>query len=485
MDFLERFNERERDRLLSVAQTVRLGRGEILIRRGEKGGDIYRVAEGELEVIDTRSQPVVVLDVLQRGAVVGEMAFLDESVRSADVRSVDLGVCQRWDRAALIRLLQSDPGLGASFFQVLARLVSERARSVSNNAIAGAFSSRRGAAHGSAASSAFGRTLAQQLTNRLIAIEPVIRKDRELAHREVVTALQNFKGAFHEALVRMSDDDQASAGAEVSRELHPYVMRSHIGELCLDRPSGHAADVQVLAHLDANKVEGDGPLGEFIDGWLLELPTSRSMRERRALASQAVLEALPSQGLVRMLLVNVGSGAVLGHISPYLARMRGEIVCVDSERDNLAAIDARLRKRPPDLKLRLLQEDLASVCLGQARVRHPPQQIIVLDGLVDYLPERVCASLLRWAAGQLAPNGTLIATAVTPAADDAVFRYLLAWPMVRRSRSVVESLFASAGLNEISSWEAGGAGLVVRGRAPAAESTFPLPGDLETDPGAA
>ncbi len=485
MDFLDRFNQRERDRLLSVAHTVRLARGEILIRRGEKGGDIYRVAEGELEVIDTRSQPVVVLDVVQRGSVVGEMAFLDEAVRSADVRSVDVGVVQRWERAALIRLLESDPNLGASFFQVLARLVSERARSVSNNALSGALSARRGTAHGSEAAEAYGRTLAAQLTNRLVAIEPMIRKDRELAHREVVTALQNFKAGLNEALARMSDPDQAAAGAEIGRDLHPYVMRSHVGELCLDRPSGHAADPLVLAHLDANKVEGDGPLGEFIDSWFLDLPTSRALRERRALCAQAVLEALPAHGTVRMLVVNGGTGALLGSISPYLARIRGEIVCVDSNRENLAAIDARLRRRPPDLKLRLLQEDLAAVCLGQARVRHPPQDILVLDGLIDYLPERVCASLLRWAAGQLAVGGTLIVTAVCPAPDDAVFRYLLAWPMVRRSRPVLESLLVSAGLRDISSWEAGSAGVVVRGRAIAVESTFPLPSDLETDPGAA
>lgn len=482
MDFLERFNERERDRLLSVATTVRLGRGDTLIRRGEKGGDIYRVAEGELEVIDTRSQPVVVLDVVQRGAVVGEMAFLDEAVRSADVRAVDLAVCQRWERGALIRLLENDPNLGASFFQVLARLVSERARSVSNNALTGALVSRRGAGHGSEAAAAFGRGLAGELTGRLIAIEPMIRKDREVAHREVVTALQNFKVRLNEALHRMSDPDQNTAGAAIGRELHPYVMRSHLGELCLDRPTGHAADPLALAHLDANKAEGDGPLGEFVDGWLLDLPTSRALRERRALTSQAVLEALPTNGTVRMLLVNVGTGSVLAHISPYLARMRGELVCVDSNRENLAAIDARLRKRPPDLKLRLLQEDLAAVCLGQARVRHPPQDIVVLEGLLDYLPERVAASLLRWANGQVHTGGTVITTGVLPSPDDAVFRHLLAWPMVRRTRTELESLLRAAGLGDLTSWEAGSAGVVVRGRGKEPESTFPLPGDLETDP---
>jgi predicted O-linked N-acetylglucosamine transferase (SPINDLY family) len=50
---------------------------------------------------------------------------------------------------------------------------------------------------------------------------------------------------------------------------------------------------------------------------------------------------------------------------------------------------------------------------------------------------------------------------------------------------VAASLLRSAGLSADSSWEAGSAGVVLRGRAIVADSTFPLPADLESDPGAA
>ena len=123
MDFLERFAERHRDRLVGVATTVRLARGEFLLRRGERGGDVFRVAEGELEVIDNRTQPIIVLDVIGRGGVVGEMSFLEDSVRNADVRTPDGAICQRWDRAALLRILDQEAAFAAEFYRVLAGML--------------------------------------------------------------------------------------------------------------------------------------------------------------------------------------------------------------------------------------------------------------------------------------------------------------------------------------------------------------------------
>jgi len=484
MDFLERFDEPVRMRLMAAATTVRLGRGETLIRRGERGGDIYRVAEGELEVIDTRSQPVVVLDVLRVGAVVGEMAFLDESTRSADVRSAEPSVVQRWERAALMALLHAEPELGAAFYQELARQVSERSRQVVANAVSGGL---RGAQEpgGDTAAAAVGRAVAEGLTARLIEIEPLIRRDRDQARREALGALGVFAARFNEALTRLGPEDELAAGSGASKELHPYLMRSHLGELALDRPSGHTADPQALAHLSAGRADGDGPLGEFVDAWLLDLPTSEALRERRALASQVLLECLPPEGPVRMLVVNVGDGGALEHILPYLTRLRGEITVVDDDREALARVEELLRIRPPDLRLKLVQDDLAAVCMGRARVPHPPQDLVLLDGLVDHVPERLAASLLAWSREQLAPDGAVVVTALLPSDDEAVFRHLLAWPTVRRTRPALTAILAATGLGEIVAWEAGRAGLVLRARVASGDSTFPLLDDLETDLGPA
>lgn len=478
MDFLDRFGERDRERLLAVASPVRLARGELLIRRGEKGGDVYRVEEGELEVIDTRSQPAVVLDVMGRGAVVGEMAFLDETRRSADVRAADGATCQRWERPTLMRLLEQDALLAASFYRVIAEMVVERARNIVTNAVSGGI---QGSGHGRGAPAdgpaAEGRLLAEGLRSTLLAIEPQIRRDRTQARRDLLTAFHNLATAMGEAFGRMSDADARAAGEALARELHPYVMRSHLGELALDRPSGHVGDAHAMAHLLSGHATGDGPLGEVLDEWLLSMPTCRSFRERRAQAAQLVVEALPQEPPLRLMLVNAGSGALLAEVVGYLAGMAGEIFIVDGSRENLAFVDAGLPARPRGLKLRLVQDDLVLLCMGKSRIKLPPQDILVLDGLLEYLPERVAASALAWARSALKPGGALVLTALAPAQDDAVFRWLLSWPLVRRGRAAVAGLLAAAGFENVRIYEAGSAGIVAAGTAPARgrPGTMPLP----------
>ncbi len=464
MDFLDRFSPRDRERLLAAASTHRLGRGELLVRRGERGGDLFRVAEGELEIVDTRSQPVIVLDVVGKGGVVGEMSFLQDSVRSADVRAPEGATCLRWERSQLLRMLEQEPLLAAGFYRALATMLVERSKATVTSAVTGGMGGSaipRGPTNEVAA--ADGRALAEALRARFMELEPLIRRDRAAAERELGAALRNFAAALAEALARMSDEDGRVAGQVVSRELHPYTMRSHLGELALDRESGALGAHPVMSHLLANRAVGDGPLGEMLDAWLLGLPTARGFRERGALALQAVLDALPCEPPVRVLVVNATGGIVPALAAQLRGRIAAEITCVDGDRDALAALEAAVGPRPRELRLRLVQEDLAVLCLGRSTIRFAPQQILVLDGVFEYLPERVAASLLRWARGMLAPGGTVVVTSLLPSTDDPVLRHVLEWPLVRRTRPATVRLLEGAGFGGVHAYEAAGTGLVATG----------------------
>jgi len=67
-----------------VENIVHLGPGQILFKKGEKGSHMYVVKSGELAV----GEGNYVFDTLRAGAVVGEMALIDEGPRSATVRAL-------------------------------------------------------------------------------------------------------------------------------------------------------------------------------------------------------------------------------------------------------------------------------------------------------------------------------------------------------------------------------------------------------------
>lgn len=88
---------------------------EMLIRRGEAGDSLYLVTEGRVRVHvgdETLAE-------LAPGAVVGEMALLDDQPRSADVTALERVVALRLDRADFDGLLQAWPAIGRGVMAVL------------------------------------------------------------------------------------------------------------------------------------------------------------------------------------------------------------------------------------------------------------------------------------------------------------------------------------------------------------------------------
>ncbi len=475
MDFLDRFSAPDRARVVAAASTLTLARGELLLRRGEPGGDIYRVEDGELEVIDTRAQPAVILHVFGPGSVVGEMAFLDESPRSADVRAGAGAVCQRWERGALLRALDENPGLAASFYRVVAEMLSDRVKRTVTERIQdqAARPTQRGSA-------GVGAQLGQRLREALAQVEPALRRDRVTARSELLGKLGAFVGELDAVFSRLGDGDALAAGTALARELHPYLMRSTIGELVSAREaSGGRAFARIGAravtdHILGGRPEGDGPLGEILDEWLLSLPTARALRERASVVPGLVADRLGAVPLERALVLGARSPALVADLCGRLGP-GGELALVDDDRDALTALDVALRQRDGGApELRHAVTDLASLALGRSTLRFPGRQVVVVDGLVDYLPERAAALTLRWAAEQLAPGGVLVVTACLPNPDDAVFRHLLGWPLVRRGRGALQGLLAGVGLSSTRVYEAGTAGVVAMagGAAPAARSAI-------------
>jgi EmrB/QacA subfamily drug resistance transporter len=120
-------SEAMRGEIAELVSAVSLKRDEWLFRQGDPADSIYVVRVGQLEVILEDPEPQIV-NTLTRGAVLGELALLTDSSRSASVRARRDTELLQITRAHFESLLRSEPELSLSLArQLSAQLQASRA----------------------------------------------------------------------------------------------------------------------------------------------------------------------------------------------------------------------------------------------------------------------------------------------------------------------------------------------------------------------
>ena len=158
------------------------------------------------------------------------------------------------------------------------------------------------------------------------------------------------------------------------------------------------------------------------------------------------MERQTDEGALAVTLVHPNCGALLAQLVSRLTGRGGVVTVIDGDRETLGVVDLGMQTRPQGVELRLVQEDLALLATGRSTMHHPPQDIFVIDGLVDHLPDRLVIALAAWCADHLAPGGELVVTGSSLSTDAEIFDHVVGWPLVRRSPGELLSLLESAGL---------------------------------------
>lgn len=100
--------------------------GDCIVRQGQSGDSMYVVQRGQVEVVLSRPDGEIVLDVLEPGDVFGEMALFTKEPRSATVRSRGAARVLTVDKPTFLRRVHEDPSLA---FRILQRM-SQRLRAM-------------------------------------------------------------------------------------------------------------------------------------------------------------------------------------------------------------------------------------------------------------------------------------------------------------------------------------------------------------------
>jgi CRP-like cAMP-binding protein len=217
-----------------------------------------------LEVVDTRASPEAIVAVLKEGAVVGELAFLDGSPRSIDVRAGEECAVLRWAHRDLRALLKREPAFASAFYETVAQLAAARMRRITDTAVAGMVAAEDVATRGGSRAEAEARALAEQVKSALLRSETSLREDpndhgAEAALRDEFLSLQT---RLDQLLQAWPDATSRNALTDVlQRELHPYLVRSTLADRSIRRPQGLTATAEILTHVYVDRATGRGPPG--------------------------------------------------------------------------------------------------------------------------------------------------------------------------------------------------------------------------------
>lgn len=109
--------------------TLNLAPGDVLFKEGDTGDAMFVVLEGGLEI--TVGGKVV--ENSARGAIIGEMALIDQAVRGATVTAKEPSKLVRIDQRRFHFLIQQNPFFATHVMKVLA----ERIRNMNKVIVAG------------------------------------------------------------------------------------------------------------------------------------------------------------------------------------------------------------------------------------------------------------------------------------------------------------------------------------------------------------
>jgi signal transduction histidine kinase len=116
-------SDEELQQLMDMAEPVSLRAGDLLIRQGEPGDAAYVLIRGDFEVQKQSGQSLIKIDVRNPGDVVGEMALLSRTPRSASIIAKTDSEALRIPQKAFEELLRSSTTAAMAILHwVMARL---------------------------------------------------------------------------------------------------------------------------------------------------------------------------------------------------------------------------------------------------------------------------------------------------------------------------------------------------------------------------
>ena len=99
--------------------------GEVVVRQGEAGEELFVIQEGCLEILSEHEGRQTRLRVARVGELIGEMAVFERQQRSATARALGDARVLTLDRKNFLRRINEDPSLAFRLVETMSRRIRE------------------------------------------------------------------------------------------------------------------------------------------------------------------------------------------------------------------------------------------------------------------------------------------------------------------------------------------------------------------------
>lgn len=455
------------EKALSFASFMHFRKNEDLFLTGDAAKQFYYLEKGAVEVSYASHKTTIIVAMIGAGAFFGEIGFFDQNRRVRTIRATEDSELYRFDQSVLQLMKYTDNGLYGDFMHLLFKQMCGKFRSLLDDrmpltAYSAALSTGKQQYQGAhpIPASVFASSdwlqvnaVIERFKSDLFNISYQLQKEADPAvcaglHVTGNRVLDDFNHYVRglESCETMSEHASYIWGY-IFKETFPYIMRSRMAERAYYKPRGYAGDYMMMEMIYRNQPEGDGKLGELVDGWMLNSVPAKAVRARRSLLRDRIemicRNRLSESGALRIMNLACGPSRelfdMIGHCD---FSEKIEAICIDIDPEALTYVDQYVDSFPHKAMIRLMSENIVKWSLGYVNHDFGQQDIIYSSGLTDYLDEKLCLKLIARCYEQLKPGGVLMVGNFSPRNPDRMFMdNILYWRLIHRDETDMHALF--------------------------------------------
>jgi extracellular factor (EF) 3-hydroxypalmitic acid methyl ester biosynthesis protein len=257
--------------------------------------------------------------------------------------------------------------------------------------------------------------------------------------------------------LRLSDDDKATCRAYHRLRVQPYFLGCPFVRWSVDKPMGYPGDYRIVEMLFDAAADGASPLARVLSAYTLQVGPARAHRDRapwvhetlKPLLAQAhrPLEVLSfacgPERVLRSFVQNGGTCRI--SLVDFDARALAHATTKLHEAARAASTTVSVRSAELSA-LHLFRDPAAMRTMTRLSDRDGEFDVVLVLGLLDYLPDRAAGRFLDLIVQALADDGQVLLTNLHVENPWRAFmEYVGHWEVIHRSKEAFERLCAGNG----------------------------------------